>query len=170
MDTLMTTIKPADRELGKTIKLNAIDQIAPRDYVPIYYFFSLPQDVDILAVYRILEQGLLRTSQEIPELMSSVCRSRNERDELELCFNHDSAATICLKDYTKPNLRQRWVPGSFKDLEQSHFDLNMLPREHVLAQTEFPDRSWQASLAMQANFIDGGLILTGCLHVSVFQF
>lgn len=166
METLTTTIRPDAAALGKVTKLNAIDQIAPRDYMTTYYFFRLPENADKIAIFRLLEQGLLETARQIPELMSSVCKSANDRDELELRFNHDSGATICMRDWTSPTLKHQWTPGTFDDFKREHFDLKSLPTDHVFPQTEFPGRDWQASLAMQANFIEGGMILTGCLHVS----
>ena len=142
-----------------------IDQIAPRDYVASYFFFRLPQDTDNASVYSVLERGFHTTVQQVPELMYCVCKSKGARDELELRLHSDSGATITMKDFTFGGSDHRWMPGTFDDLERNHFPLQILPQEYVLAQTEFPGQACLPTLAMQANFIEGGLILTGCLHV-----
>lgn len=87
------------------------------------------------------------------------------RNELELRLHGDSSATTTMKDFTLVRSDQQWTPGTFDELERNHFPLQSLPQEHVLAQTEFPGQACLPTLAMQANFIEGGLVLTGCLHV-----
>ena len=167
METSTTTVRPHPTILGQVTKLSMIDQIAPRDFVASYFFFSLPDDTDKLALYRHIEHGFYTTVQQIPDLMCCICDSDGKRDELELRLHGDSGATISMRDFTNSSERQ-WSPGTFDDLERDHFPLQNLPQEQVLAQTEFPGQVCLPTLAMQANFIEGGLILTGCLHVSLF--
>lgn len=142
-----------------------IDQIAPRDYVASYFFFRLPQNTDNASMYNVLEQGFRTTVQRVPHLMYCICKSEGLRNELELRLHDDSGATITMKDFTCSGPDQQWTPGTFDDLERNHFPLQSLPQEHVLAQTEFTGQVCLPTLAMQANFIEGGLVLTGCLHV-----
>ena len=167
METVTTTVRPCPTTLGRTTKLSMIDQIAPRDYVASYFFFRLPQDMDNALVCDVLEQGFHTAVQHVPDLMSCICKSEGGRDELELRLHDDSGATITMKDYTRNVSDQYWSPGSFEDLEREHFPIQSLPQSHVLAQTEFPGQECLPTLAMQANFIQGGLILTGCLHVRI---
>ena len=164
METSTTTVRPHPTILGQVTKLSMIDQIAPRDFVASNFFFSLPDDTDKLALYRHIEHGFYTTVQQIPDLMCCICKSDGDRDELELRLHGDSGATISMRDYTS-SYERHWSPGTFEDLERDHFPLQSLPQEHVLAQTEFPGQVCLPTLAMQANFIQGGLILTGCLHV-----
>jgi hypothetical protein len=165
MNTITTTIRPCPTTLGKTTQLNTIDQIAPRDYVASYFFFRLPQNADNASVYNILEQGFHTTVQQIPYLMYCICKSEGNRDGLELRLHDDSGATITMKDFTRDESDMQWTLGTFNDLERDHFPLQSLPQEHVLAKTESSGQVCLPTLAMQANFIEGGLILTGCLHV-----
>lgn len=166
METSTTTVRPHPTILGQVTKLSTIDQIAPRDFVATYLFFPLPDGTDKLALFRHIEHGFYTTVQQIPDLMCCICKSDGDRDELELRLHGDSGATISMRDYTNSREHQ-WSPGSFDDLQRDHFPLQSLPQEHVLAQTEFPGQVCLPTLAMQANFIQGGLILTGCLHVSL---
>jgi hypothetical protein len=142
-----------------------IDQIAPRDYVASYFFFRLPENTDNASAYSFLEQGFHTTVQQVPDLMFCICKSEGIRNELELRLHEDSGATITMKDFTRGGSDQLWTPDTFDDLERDHFPLQSLSQKHVLAQTEFPGQACLPTLAMQANFIEGGLVLTGCLHV-----
>jgi hypothetical protein len=167
MNTVTTTVRPCPTTLGQTTQLNMIDQIAPRDYVASYFFFRLPQNTDNASVYRVLEQGFHTTVQQIPDLMYCICKSEGIRNELELRLHDDSGATVTMRDFTQNESDVHWTLDTFDDLERDHFPLQSLPQEHVLAKTEFPGQVCLPTLAMQANFIEGGLILTGCLHVCI---
>jgi hypothetical protein len=169
MESSTTTVRPHPTILGQVTKLSAIDQIAPRDYGTSYLFFPLPDDTDKLALFRHIEQGFYTTIQQIPDLMCCVCESDGDRDELELRLHGDSGATITMKDFTNSREGQ-WSPGTFDDLKREHFPLQSLPSEHVLAQTDFPGQVCWPFLTLQATFIQGGLILTGCLHVCLILF
>jgi hypothetical protein len=164
METSTTTVRPHPTILGHVTKLSMIDQIAPRDYVATYLFFPLPDDTDKLALFRHIEHGFYTTVQQVPDLMCCICKSDGDRNELELRLHGDSGATISMRDFTECHEGQ-WSPGTYDDLDRDHFPLQSLPQEHVLAQTEFPGQVCLPTLAMQANFIQGGLILTTCLHV-----
>jgi hypothetical protein len=167
METVTTTVRPCPTTLGQTTKLSQIDQIAPRDYVASYFFFRLPAGTDNTEVFRILEEGFHTTVQQIPDLMCCICECGGGRNELELRLHGDSGATITMKDFTSTAYDGQWTPGNFDQLERDHFPLQSLPQAHILAQTEFPDQVCLPTLAMQANFIEGGLVLTGCLHVCI---
>lgn len=167
METVTTTVRPCPTTLGQTTKLSTIDQIAPRDYVASYFFFRLPKGTDNVAVFQLLEHAFHTTVQQIPDLMCCICKSDGARDELELRLHGDSGATITMKDFSNLAYDGQWTPGTFDDLERGHFSLQDLPQSHILAQTEFPGQVCLPTLAMQANFVEGGLVLTGCLHVSI---
>ena len=142
-----------------------IDQIAPRDYVASFFFFRLPQNTDNASVFKFLEQGFHTAVQHFPDLMCCICESEGDRHELELRLHEDSGATITMKDFTHGSTNTQWTPDTFDNLERDHFPLQSLPQEYFLAQTEFPGQKCLPTLAMQANFVEGGLVLTGCLHV-----
>lgn len=168
MDTTTSIIRPDPASYGKTTRLSVIDQIAPRDYTSIHFFFRLSDDADKGSIFNNLETGLLKTAHEIPQLMCCICKADNDRDELELRYSANSGAIITYKDYTSAKLRDQWPNGrSFDDLEREHFPLSKLERHRVLAATPPPGAERLPALAVQANFIEGGLILTACLHVRI---
>jgi len=166
MDTTTSVIRPSPELYGKTTRLSPIDQIAPRDYNSIHFFFRLSSDADKRSMFKNLETGLLNTAHEIPQLLCCICKADNDRDELELRYSAKSGATIAYRDFTSLKLRDHWPHGDFDDLEREHFPLSKLERHRVLAATPPPGAERLPALAVQANFIQGGLILTACLHVS----
>lgn len=166
MEAITSMIRPNPDLYGRTTRLSVIDQIAPRDYNSIHFFFRLPKDADKRLIFKDLEGGLLATAYQIPQLMCCICKADNDRDELELRYSAKSGATIAYRDYTSPKLRDQWPHGNFDDLEREHFPLTKLERQRVLAATPPPGAERLPALAVQANFIEGGLILTACLHVS----
>lgn len=164
--TATVVIKPRPSEYGKVIQLSQIDQIAPRDYISCLLFFRLSRDVDIHRVFRALELGLFETVKQIPQLATVIARSENDREELELKFDPSQGATLVMKDYTSAELKGQWPSGSFEHLEQQHFPLGKLPRRLVYGLSSSPKSDLLPSLVVQASFIDGGLILGSCFHVS----
>jgi hypothetical protein len=126
MEIVTTTVRPCPTTLGRTTKLNMIDQIAPRDYVASYFFFRLPEDIDNTSVFHILEQGFHTAVQQFPDLMCCICKSEGGRHELELRLHEDSGATITMKDFTRGgSSSQQWTPGTFDDLERSHCNVSL---------------------------------------------
>ena len=164
----ITVIKPDPSTHGKVVKLSAIDQIAPRDYVSMCLFFKLPRNADIRRVFRTLKIALLNTVNDIPELACCVQEcTDNGRKEVELLFDADKGTEIHFKDYTSPELADLWKFGSFEQLEREHFPLNKMPR-HIIFGTsaKLTGGARLPCLVVQANFVPGGLILGSCMHVS----
>ncbi|KAG5793534.1 hypothetical protein H9Q69_007399 [Fusarium xylarioides] len=160
-----TTIQPQPNAHGKRVKLSAIDQIAPRDYISSCLYFPVSPNADKRHIFHLFERALLNTIIDIPELACSVRRPiGSDREEVELLFDCDQGARLNYKDYTAPELRTLWNFGTFHQLERDHFPLN-IPRHIVFGTSAklVPGASIPA-LVLQCNFIPGGLILGTCLH------
>lgn len=162
-----TTIQPQPNTHGKIVKLSAIDQIAPRDYISSCLFFPVSQNSDKRHIFHLFERALVNTISDIPELACSVRRPiGNDREEVELLFDSKQGARLNYRDYTAPELRTLWKFGKFHQLEKDCFPLH-IPR-HIIFGTSaklVPGASIPA-LVLQCNIIPGGLILGTCLHVS----
>lgn len=167
--TAIVVIRPEPSTHGKVVKLSQIDQIAPRDYISTLLFFRLPKDVNLHHTLTAIELGLVETVKEIPQLASTVTRSNNTREELELRYDASKGATLTWKDYTSPELSGEWLSGSFEDLERQHFPLSKLPRRLVHGLWAIKETEALPSLVVQVSIIDGGLILGSCFHVSLFR-
>lgn len=159
MDTIRTVVAPDEQSWGQTIKLSPIDQIAPRDYNVLHLFFRLNGDVSYQHLFRQLEVAVLKTARDIPQVACGVRKCTNAREELELVYSANFGAHVVFRDLTAT-----WPHGAFDSLANEYFPMAKLERRFLLnidyAQEVLP------GLVMQANFIDGGLILTTALHVS----
>ncbi|KAF4493284.1 trichothecene 3-O-acetyltransferase [Fusarium agapanthi] len=164
-----TTIKPQPNAHGKIVKLSAIDQIAPRDYISSCLYFPVSQNADKRHIFHLFERALVNTIIDIPELACSVRQPiGSNREEVELLFDMNQGARLNYKDYTAPELRTLWTFGTFHQLERDYFPLN-IPR-HIVFGTSAKLVSGASipALVLQCNFISGGLILGTCLHVSPY--
>ncbi|RMZ07908.1 hypothetical protein D0864_01896 [Hortaea werneckii] len=154
METLTSTFKPHRDRCGRPVKLSPIDQIAPRDYNIIYFFFRERPGEEKESIFRNLEQGLQATIAQIPELLCSVAERQGDRDELELVYGRDNGAAISFKDYTSGQSCEQWRHGSFQDLEREHFPYYKLESKLLLSSPELPGGQLRC-LAMQANLMLG---------------
>ncbi|KAI8407705.1 hypothetical protein FOFC_13146 [Fusarium oxysporum] len=104
-----TTIQPQPNTHGRIVKLSAIDQIAPRDYISSCLFFPVSQNSDKRHIFHLFERALVNTISDIPELACSVRRPiGNDREEVELLFDSKQGARLNYRDYTAPELRTLW--------------------------------------------------------------
>lgn len=167
--TAVTILKPHISLHEKTVKLSAIDKIAPRDYISLCLFFRLPPGTDTKRIFRDLKKALRNTVDDIPELACCVQKHVGQgREEVQLIFDSNKGAELHFKDYTSSQLHGLWTLGSFDQLEQKHFPLSEMPRRIIFGTSDkLVDNVRLPSLVVQANFIPGGLILGSCLHVRI---
>lgn len=152
---------------GQVVRLSAIDQIAPRDYISTCLFFRHSPDADKQQIFLALHKSLLMTVNDIPELTCCVQkRVDNSREEVELVFDSARGVEIYYKDYNSPHLRGLWTYGSFDQLEREHFPHSKMPRSLVFGpSSKLKDNVKLPSVIVQVNFIPGGLIIGSQLHV-----
>ncbi|CAJ0554897.1 Ff.00g134100.m01.CDS01 [Fusarium sp. VM40] len=162
----VTIIHPQPNVNGQVVKLSAIDQIAPRDYISSCLFFSLAPDADKIRIFQLFKRALVKTIGDIPELACCVEKhDGNSREEVALVFDCSQGARIHFKDYTSPELCNFWQLGTFEQLEREHFPLKGMPRHVVFGTSaKLVEGIRLPSLVVQCNFIPGGLILGSCLH------
>ncbi|KAF4980850.1 hypothetical protein FDECE_17792, partial [Fusarium decemcellulare] len=162
----ITIIRPHPNSHGQVVKLSAIDQIAPRDYISTCLFFPLVTGTDKRHLFHVFETALHSTINDIPEIACCVQRpTGNDREEVELLFDSTRGAEIHYKDYTSPLLNRLWKFGTFEQLRQDHFPLHKMPRHIVFGTSaKLVGNVRLPALVVQCNFIPGGLILGTCLH------
>ncbi|KAF4447669.1 hypothetical protein F53441_8815 [Fusarium austroafricanum] len=151
---------------GQVVRLSAIDQIAPRDYISTCLFFRHSPDTDKQQVFLALHKALLMAVNDIPELACCVQkRVDSSREEVELVFDSARGVEIYYKDYSSPQLCGLWTYGNFDQLEEEHFPHNKMPRSLIFGpSTKLEGKAMLPSLIVQANFIPGGLIIGSQLH------
>ncbi|KAJ6786417.1 hypothetical protein PWT90_04039 [Aphanocladium album] len=159
-------LKPDPSSHGQLVKLSAIDQIAPRDYLRTFLFFPLSPTADKHQIFDALYMALARTASEIPEILCCVQLSTgSHREEVELLFDSAIGAEVHYTDYTSSRLRGLWTCGTFEQLEREHFPLSKIPG-HLLfgIATALSGEAQLPALTLHANFIQGGLVLNIRLH------
>lgn len=166
MDSISVEIKPNPAACGAAVKLNPIDQIAPRNHTVFYWFFKLPKDADKQRIAKCMEEGLVNAIAEVPQAMCSVTAGTSGREELRLVYEASGGAAFNVRDYTSPALRDGWRHGSFSDLGRQHFPLSELDYTLIQGPTNIPGTQNTRCTSLQINFIEGGMILTLMLHVS----
>ncbi|KAF5620069.1 hypothetical protein F52700_11389 [Fusarium sp. NRRL 52700] len=151
---------------GQVVRLSAIDQIAPRDYISTCLFFRHSPDADKQQIFLALYRALLVTVNDIPELTCCVQkRVDSSREEVELVFDSARGVEIYYKDYNSPQLSGLWTYGNFDQLEEEHFPHSKIPRGLVFGpSSKLKDNVKLPSLVVQASFIPGGLIIGSQLH------
>ncbi|KAF5988686.1 acetyltransferase [Fusarium bulbicola] len=151
---------------GQVVRLSAIDQIAPRDYISTCLFFRHSPDADKQQIFLALHRALLVTVNDIPELTCCVQkRVDSSREEVELFFDSARGVEIYYKDYNSPQLCGLWTYGNFDQLEEEHFPHSKIPRSLVFGPSaKLKDNVKLPSLIVQASFIPGGLIIGSQLH------
>lgn len=169
MEAVTTLIRPAEELCSRTIRLSAIDQIAPRDYNVVHLFFRLPGKASKLRIFQELEIALVNTASEIPEVVCVVRKCKNDREEVELVYNPSSGAELSFQDYACSSNEHQWPHGTFDDLAREHFPMSKLERRLLLGPLKPLDDGQVPGLVLRANFIQGGLILSTSLHVSLVR-
>ncbi|KAF4452362.1 hypothetical protein F53441_4771 [Fusarium austroafricanum] len=162
----VTVIHPQPNTDGKRVKLSAIDQIAPRDYISSCLFFPLAPNANNQQIFQLFRKALVKTINDIPELACCVKKhTGNNREEVELLYDSSQGAKIHYKDYTSPELCHLWKSGPFEQLEREHFPLKGMPRHIVFGTSaKLVKDITLPALVVQCNFIPGGVILGSCLH------
>ncbi|KAF5585282.1 trichothecene 3-o-acetyltransferase [Fusarium pseudocircinatum] len=162
----VAVIQAPPNSQGQVVRLSAIDQIAPRDYISTCLFFRHSPDVDKEQIFLALHRALLVTVNDIPELTCCVQkRVDSSREEVELVFDSARGVEIYYKDYNSAQLCGLWTYGNFDQLEEEHFPHSKIPRSLVFGpSSKLKDNVKLPSLIVQASFIPGGLIIGSQLH------
>lgn len=140
------------------IPLTLIDQIMPPAYTRMILCLSLPSGTDNPDIIRILRQGLKTTVSDIPILSGEVKWASSSKQKGLRAIHVGSHPELIIKDLTASHL-------GFADLHAEHFPPSELDGDVLCAQPGFPQqRTDLPVLAIQANFIEGGLLLVICIY------
>lgn len=168
MESLSSVITPESAACGQAVKLGAIDQIAPRVYITSFLFFKLPEDADIRQIHADIQRALYYTLQDIPQLMTVIRPCNNGREDLELAYDRERGCLIKFKDYVSTEeARAQWPHGTFDEMEAAYFPYSACEKSLTLAPVEEYADGCSPSLAVQTNFIQGGLVLSSQLSHTV---
>ncbi|MDI1486222.1 MAG: hypothetical protein OHK93_005448 [Ramalina farinacea] len=148
-------VKPAKPAPPQVVALSPADQNMPDVYICFLTLFPLSTSSDNQAVYSKLKAGLSLTLSEFPFIGGRLARDEaaaGERFQIQIDEHHGIKMIHRELKLSYPELKRNNFPCSAFDPEQT------LP---VPIRSTKPD---PAVMAIQANFIHGGLILSICVH------
>lgn len=138
-----------------------IEQAGPRGYVRPILCFSLGPSYDQDEVVRILKGGLEATKQTVPYLAAEIVPDTET----------ERSGCVTLQEGDFPELRVKRLseaefPLSYDQFRAKNFPTELLREDTLCATPVFPDPDSQLPVFVaQANFVDGGLLLS----FSIFQ-
>ncbi|KAM0797384.1 transferase [Usnea florida] len=157
-------VKPSVILKSEVIALPPPDQFMLRFNVPFLLCFRLDAQADPRKVYWELRCGLSDALAEFPFFAGRVVLGNAARDRIEIRVLPDDGVLFRYNDLTASKLQHPFP--SFDELEQAHFPASKLDRSLTPLDETFSSRAVDPCLVLQANFIQGGLLLAFCPHHS----
>ncbi|KAI4132405.1 MAG: hypothetical protein LQ347_002603 [Umbilicaria vellea] len=139
--------------------------MVPRVNVIHIHCFSLPPGTDHQTVYSNLRQGLALTLSEIPFLGGCVVPEEGSRGRVQIQVDKGYGMRFPRRHHTNVSPRDS-SPKSYKELKAAHFPISELDSEKLSPLVTLPTSSTPAVMAVQANFMNEGLLLTTSIHHS----
>ena len=168
-DTFVKLEVPIGEEL---IHLSSLDQQAQRNYAKLLLLFELDQKSNAADTIQHLKRGLAVALSELPDFSSTVAPlPGSERKELELRLGPDSGVAFrAVRHAVSEGGQEEPSPllgRSYGDLAAGNFPIMEIPRDVLFLPEEGPEDVRPGGIPavrIQANFIDGGLIIAFSWH------
>ena len=166
--TAEVKVKPSRIIKSEVIQLAPPDQFMVRIYLPFILCFRLNAPADPRKVYWELQCGLSDALAEFPFYAGQLVLSDAVRDRLEIRVSSEDGVCFKYNDLTSSKLQPPFP--TFNDLEQEHFPASKLDPSLAFMDQIFPTSATNPCLLLQANFIEGGLLLAFRPHHSISDF
>ena len=157
-------VKPAKPVHAQVIALSPVDQMAWDEYTCFLMLFPLSTGVDNREIYSKLSAGLSLTLSEIPFIggyITSVEGTAGGR--LQIKIDEGYGTRVTYRDYTTPESRTNFKP-SYDELKRDNFPCSAFDPAALMPVQLFVKGPEPPVMVIQTNFIDGGLIMSVCLH------
>ncbi|KAI9733655.1 MAG: hypothetical protein M1834_003257 [Cirrosporium novae-zelandiae] len=154
-----------DMEQTKLLKLSSLDQFMIRGTVRQILCFPVKNSSLESEIVATLQYGLDKTVAELPFLAGYVRKEEGTaNNSVEVVYRHGDSVKLKVKD-----LKDLMMP--YQKLAALRMPMSELRAELVSPMPNMPDptRDKHEVIAVQANFINGGLLLSICIHHSVFD-
>jgi hypothetical protein len=142
-------------------ELTALERIGPKGYLRYIFPFQLEEGYDVDEVSQALCSGYKALTERIPEVACEAVLNTEwkQRGVMKLQKQDaEDASRIVVKD-----LRQSF-PSTFAELKSKHFPVASFDADTFCRRSVWPSAGEQLPVSLvQANFIDGGLILSWCI-------
>ncbi|KAJ5317877.1 Transferase [Penicillium antarcticum] len=142
-------------------ELTALERIGPKGYLRYIFPFQLKGGYDIEEVAQMLRSGYIALTQRMPEVACEAVPNPDSKQKgvVKLQRQDDEDAfRIVVKD-----LRQSF-PSTFAELKSKHFPVSSFDADTFCRRSVWPSAGERLPISLvQANFINGGLILSWCI-------
>ena len=157
-------VKPAKPAPAQVVALSPADEHMADTYICYLMLFPLSPSSNNQEVYSTLKTGLSLTLSEIPFIggyLASVAGAGGTRFQIRI--DKDYGMRLVYRDFTAPDTQAKFK-YSYAELKEDLFPVSAFKPGELMpvpftAQTPEP-----AVMAVQTNFINGGLIMCVCLH------
>lgn len=163
MATSSDYVRPNVSLVPEIMKLSPFDQYTIRVYIPALLFFKLESESTRDVICSDLRAGLASLVDDMPFLAGNVILDDEERGSIQVDIPDDAGVLFKVEEYLGEMKRPVL---DFKELEKNGFSSSLLDPS-VLAPLHFVPEASAAVLAVQVNFIKGGMILALYAHHSV---
>ncbi|KAK2861308.1 hypothetical protein FQN49_004335 [Arthroderma sp. PD_2] len=138
-------------------KLTPLDQFTVRMYMPLSCLFQIDSPAIRPSILRNLQAGLASTIEDVNFLAGTIVRESPENDYIQLKYDEGSGVWLYHQTMDEINY-QELVDSRF--LFSDEFADRFVPKPHIHLEP-------CPVMAVQATFINGGLVLTISLHHSL---
>ena len=157
-----TFIRPNTPLVPGPVKLSPLDQFTNRVYTPLLLLFKIDASVQRDIICSDLQIGLSSLINDVPFIAGNVVLEDEETGNLQIDIPDDAGVMFSVREMSDPTKRPVL---DFEELKKAAFSSSLLdPSE--LSPLHFAPEPVAPVLAVQANFIRGGLILAVFIHHS----
>ncbi|KAI0389831.1 transferase family-domain-containing protein [Xylariaceae sp. FL0594] len=147
---------------SKVPSLIPLEKAGPRGYIRMLFPFELSDSYDADAVFDILQKGLEGAKERIPTLAcEGIPDTESKQAGVLKLQKYDDYETMIKKDLRAAGA----FPYTYADLEGKAFPTAAFPGDLLWRKFTWPTPEEKLPVIdFQANFIQGGLLLTGSFH------
>ena len=161
-------VRPTTPCSPQIIPLTPLDQVAFRLYISFIHCFSLPVRTDQKALYLRLKHGLSETVSELPFLGGCIVPEVGKSGRVQIQIDEGYGIRFPYRDYTDVSPQNSWR-RSYEELKAAHFPISALDAGKLSPVDPIPTSPTPPVMVVQANFINGGLLLTTSIHHSALD-
>lgn len=165
---LTTVVRPSIPQSEHVVRLSTLDQCMPRKHLTFVFCFQLDGNISPCTIIRQLKQSLAAALTELPQFAGVIQPAKNDRKEVQLYIEPESGSLFrsCSLSQNDGSSAQG-TEWSFDGLAKAHFPLSYIEDRFQVPSETMATPSGVRCLAVQANFINGGLILAIHVHHSL---
>ena len=157
-------VKPAKPAPAQVVALSPIDQMMMHEYIVFLLLFPLPTGVDNREIYSKLSTGLSLTLSEIPFIGGYVVPVEGTAGgRYQINIDEGYGTRLVYRDFTTPENRTKFK-SSYDELKRDHFPCSAFDPGVIMPVQIHVTEPEPVAAAIQTNFIDGGLIMSVCMH------